>query len=594
MKLCISRPFFLWLLVGLVFMVPLWNAWAYFPLGDCFPTAYSAIGGIIPHSDANGYYEGAYNFLEVGHLNGWNMRRPINALFYAFRLGITGLNFYAALIIQTILAGICCGLASLAVLRTHGKIAAIVVFFGLFFAVSPYLAITLSESLGFVWGALAFAILWQGAALNNLRLFSFGALIFSIALNTRAGPFFILPCLILWGGYHFRSSERLNLKAMAIVTFSIIFGFVFNSILLKIYGDPLGSGVAHANFSETLYGLAAGGKSWNYVYIVHNVPGAQSDRAQFIYQEAFKLIVSNPFNLVLGLLKGLWLFIEGLGRSFSLGLVSNRTLKGLFSVIGFCGLFIGLNRLRKIGQNDKKIGLLWAVFAGALLSIPVIWQDGQVRVFVTIFPFIAAAAGIVFSGFFKESKAGCFDEDAISQRICRCPSVILSLILMAIILIGPSCLRNSYSQIAANDYKNNYGCAEGETALIVRSLSGSPYFHLSSDRVDEASALLAPNIKISRFLEVFKKSSNELVNEWTLLANDINKNDRIVTVASVLNFLNKGQSMIVYSKKEFQVALEESKGKTLCFCAVNNPLSPVLPQVVKSHHLLESSRVPRI
>ena len=210
-------------------MVPLWNAWAYFPLGDYFPTAYSAIGGIIPHSDANGYYEGAYNFLEVGHLNGWNMRRPINALFYAFRLGITGLNFYAALIIQTILAGICCGLASLAVLRTHGKIAAIVVFFGLFFAVSPYLAITLSESLGFVWGALAFAILWQGAALNNLRLFSFGALIFSIALNTRAGPFFILPFLILWGGYHFRSSERLNLKAMAIVTFSIIFGFVFVS-----------------------------------------------------------------------------------------------------------------------------------------------------------------------------------------------------------------------------------------------------------------------------------------------------------------------------------------------------------------------------
>ena len=356
----------------------------------------------------------------------------------------------------------------------------------------------------------------------------------------------------------------------------------------------MGSGVAHANFSETLYGLAAGGKSWNYVYSVHNVPNEQSERAHFIYQEAFKLIVSNPFNLLLGLLKGFWLFIEGLGRSFSLGLISNHALKGLIAVIGFCGLFIALNRLRKIGHNDKRIGLLWAVFAGILLSIPVIWQDGHARVFVTIFPFIAAAGGIVFSGFIKELNAGCFNENTISQKFYRCPPVILSLILMAIILIGSSCLRNSYPQIISDDYKSNYGCAEGETAIIVRKLSGSPYFHLSPDRINEPSSLLTPNIKISRFFEVFEKSLNELINEWTLLVNDINKNDKVVTVASVLNQVNKGASYIVYSKKEFQAAIEASKGKSICFCAVNNPLSLRLPQVVKSHHLLESSRVPRI
>ena len=67
-------------------LYPLFNSWLGFLLPAKLQGMCSSLGGILPYSDAHAYLEGAYQFEQTGILNSWNMRRPLNALFFAVRL----------------------------------------------------------------------------------------------------------------------------------------------------------------------------------------------------------------------------------------------------------------------------------------------------------------------------------------------------------------------------------------------------------------------------------------------------------------------------------------------------------------------------
>ena len=51
---------------------------------------YSKIGGVLPWSDAQGYFAGAYRLLNTEQLDSFNSRRPINAAMFGFRLLLLG------------------------------------------------------------------------------------------------------------------------------------------------------------------------------------------------------------------------------------------------------------------------------------------------------------------------------------------------------------------------------------------------------------------------------------------------------------------------------------------------------------------------
>ncbi len=54
------------------------------PLPVGINAAYSALGGTIPNSDAGGYLNGGHTFNQLGFLDNFNTRRPLNALFLPF------------------------------------------------------------------------------------------------------------------------------------------------------------------------------------------------------------------------------------------------------------------------------------------------------------------------------------------------------------------------------------------------------------------------------------------------------------------------------------------------------------------------------
>lgn len=124
----------------------------------------SAIGGVLPYSDAIGYFEGAERLVFSQQLTQWTERRPLNATFLAARLILTKNNFFGALVLQALLASIALFLATRALFQTHGKTTALWFFAFTFAFVSCCLHRTLSEPLGISLGLFAFALLWSGVA----------------------------------------------------------------------------------------------------------------------------------------------------------------------------------------------------------------------------------------------------------------------------------------------------------------------------------------------------------------------------------------------------------------------------------------------
>ncbi len=125
----------------------------------------------------------------------------------------------------------------------------------------------MSENLGVALGALGFGLLWRGASTKSILYIWSGLLTTTLALNARAGAFFMLPLLILWTGWLLRENKIISWKFLFISASAVILGFVLNLLLARLIAVP--PGVPFANFSYTLYGLASGGKSWAYVFEAH-------------------------------------------------------------------------------------------------------------------------------------------------------------------------------------------------------------------------------------------------------------------------------------------------------------------------------------
>ena len=104
-----------------------------------------------------------------GHLDPWNLRRPINASFLAVRLRLAGGDLRGALVIQALLLGLVSLLAARGVARVAGQLAGLTMFGGLFAFASQYVSVTLSEALGVILGTLAFTVLLEGVMARRNR-----------------------------------------------------------------------------------------------------------------------------------------------------------------------------------------------------------------------------------------------------------------------------------------------------------------------------------------------------------------------------------------------------------------------------------------
>lgn len=571
-KNCLAINMFALLGTILLFLLPLLNAWHLYLFGrESELTTYSALGGIIPWSDAAGYYSGANNLLWDGSLDYWNIRRPLNALLFSVRLWISNGDFKIALMLQAILCALSAFWVAKTVSQTFGKMSGFLTLMVLFVFASVFIPTTLSETLGLTLGCLSFVVLWQAVQQpQKVWIFFIAGCFLMIAQNTRAGALFIFPLLVIWLGYqnnnHSFQKNKFQLRIPLFFIFGIITAFLYNLLLIKIYGAST-DGTMHGNFATTLYGLVAGGKGWLHAYQTYpDMAGTSSEAvfAQFLYSKSFELFKSNPSLLLLGFLKGIGGLVKAFISFFQRDLSQNLALKITIRFLGTLFLGFMLFRWKSLYTDYKKeIGLISICLFGMLISAGFIWADGSYRVFAATVPFLATAVGIVLGTRRKNTFLSNLSKiNSISFSESRNAIWLGSFLIIAALFIP---LR---FKLGAHALLPTFHCAANENPFIIQNTQGIPYLNIEQNK--------------ESFKTLMLKSMNE--NKETIVKIlDLSSLSQTPILALTYNLNAKRNQLVIAPSKLFE---QNSALIGICTAPIPEPEATDLIVQVKSFEVL--------
>jgi hypothetical protein len=457
------------------------------PLVGLWNNAVSAeftIGGLLPWSDASGYYWDAKQLLEGGTFSDFSSRRPLFPGLLAVLLGLTQQNLQLTLAILLAITAISCYFAAREVQRSHGTAASLLVITILFLFYRRYIGWTSTEHLGLALGAVGFAILWRGAWQRQINYCLLGILLLTLALNARAGALFILPFIILWGAWSFRGTARFSWRFLIGGASVVLLGFILNSILLKIIGSP--QGMAFSNFSYTLYGLIVG-SNWTQVRVDHPELKAlvEPELSRKIYALAFEAIRAHPFGLVTGSLRAWKQFIFD---NYVFSFISNLKANFALQLLSFVAA-IACYRQRK----EPNSSLILMASLGILASVPFAppWDADTMRVYAATMPFTAILPALGLAFILNKRKEQPLGQVPIPEK--SSPYLfILSLIFAVFVFVAPITIK----VLSRPPQFAKISCPDGKDAIYLR-ISWGDFINLVAD--NSISKTHLPDVRLSDF-----------------------------------------------------------------------------------------------
>lgn len=463
---------------------------------------YNYLGGLIPWSGANGYYFGAEHVLHTGTLDSWNERRPINALLFSVRLMLFDHNFRWTLLGQAALVGVACYLAAAAIRTYFGRSAGLLMFMLLLGSVYLYIPTTLSEPLGFTFGAIAFSLLLYSVNEANRPLFLLGLFLLGLGMLARPGAMLVLPAVILFGAYAFRGERKYSPTMLVVGVASVLAAFALNQFALLLYAS--GESVPVGNFSTVVYGLVSGGKGWAQVFVdypqLELIP--ESERAGFIYMKALERFIAEPTLVVRVYLYGLLhippYFVEQLVGV--VGYQMEERPKGIWPVlaIGLAFLMVGIGRMFLRRRSAPFLQLLLVGLLAVYLSMPIVYWDGGYRVLITTMPFVMAAVVLAVVGLRGRAADWLTDRKLAGIRSAHSARIGAAIGLLTILgmVVGPK-LAAALAEAPATPVERS--CPAGQRDLIMRIGSDSAFVQILED-ADMPGPSLSPNISVRDFV----------------------------------------------------------------------------------------------
>ncbi len=430
------------------------------------------IGGLLPFSDAASYYSDALRVIEGFRFSAFSARRPLFPALLTVLLAVTGQNLVISIaILGAVIAGMIY-LSARALNQTYGNLPAAVLIFTLFLFYRRIGGTTMTENLGLPLGVAAFVVLWCAARDRNLIRVLLGVLLLTLALNARAGTFFVLPALILWVGFAFKDGRRFSWLAFGSTVLVVAAGFLLNMLVFKLIADP--GGMVFSNFSYTLYGVVAGGKGWMQILIDHPELAQLDDvsRSARTYALVFETWKAQPFNIVLGALKNWFDYLMPRGAG-AFGFIRGVALQGwvnyaariVMSLLAAWGLVVTFKR-RKSEPNTM---LLWAA-GGIFLSVPFVPPNdsNQMRVYAATVTFLIAFSVIGLKALIhliRKEKVGGIEPDSRAST----PALVSGLALAALTIFGGLIVKAAASPQPLNPGE----CPSGQTLMVARIMPGT-------------------------------------------------------------------------------------------------------------------------
>jgi hypothetical protein len=448
------------------------------------------LGGLLPRSDAAGYYWGAQRLLHGNLLHDLPLRRPIFSGFLSFLLLVTGNNLQLTLLLFTMLVGLASFFLANEVKTSYGGWAAAFTLVMIFFFYRYFAGKLLTEQLGLVFGVLGIALLIRGTREYKFHTLFFGFFTLALALNVRAGAFVVLPCLILGGIYWHRTRRRPVATFVFGALIAILCAFAFNYIVFAAIGDS--STAMFSNLSYVLYGLATGNRGWTAILTDH--PGVALTNNE-IYKLAVTSIVTDPRQLISGIIGAYRDFFDASGiGAFSFLYITNgyfSQLLFLFALLGIINLFENKDRLFSI--------LLLFYIVGILLSVPFLppIDSDRMRAYAVTVPGLALLCAIGLTRLrailWRQLQLKEITSSLETTKASKNSSLfVFSFITALVVCMGPLVVRYTSNQPLI---KESVDCPANTTPMQIEFSEGS-FISLVSEQSEQA---LQPYLEVSDF-----------------------------------------------------------------------------------------------
>ncbi len=429
------------LITLVVFALPLSGLWA------SGQSEQYLLGGIIPFSDARGYFADTRSLVEGGEFFTTHSRRPLFSAFLAPILAITNNHLQLSLVILMLLSTVACYMAAREVQASMGSLAAIFLLVLLFFFYRPISGKVLSEALGFPLALLGLTFFLYSARKENFNYAIYGLFLVSVALVARAGAFFILPALFIWIFWQYHGDVAKNFRILLFSIAVVVLAFAINFVIHSVFVSS--DHPAFGNFAYTFYGLAVGGKGWQQILVDYPQIASLPEPAytQKILELAFETIKRKPMNLIVGSFRS-WAMFFGTDDYYSLfnWISGSRPIVGIISRLGMYALMIvgvfdfAIAAISRRINAVQKIILLTSL--GIVLSVPFAppLDANRIRIYASAIPFLLLLPAIGLSSLIRWKRL-CFLKEPLESSSAAGASFSLSVLILAVMISGPFCTK---------------------------------------------------------------------------------------------------------------------------------------------------------
>lgn len=473
-----------------LFALPLWGIWS---------SAYNEsnlVRGLIPWSDANGYYTDALRLLNGELFSNYSSRRPLFAGLLSALLALTSQNLQITLIILMVITALACYLAAREIQNTHGALAATLFLTLIYFFYRRFSGTTMTEILGLAFGATGFALIWSGTWRHARTSTIAGIFLLSLGLFARAGDFFILPILSIWAAWYFRGEKRFSATVLILAVTAVAGSYLANLLVFRSVASP--GSLPNASMADNVYGLVLGGASWNQINQDHPEFSSlfEVDRSKKIYDLSWQIFRRNPSGLMQGVLnvwsravspaQGVFGFITAAYGGF--GITLSRWALLLLSAVGLVLIFLK--------WHEPHHALIIAAAIGIFFSTPLALTWDYMRVHAATIPFVIILPII---GLIILLRLGCDKIKALQpltkQQKTLLPhsSFIFGVFLASFTLLGPLIIKN----FARPPQYHQMTCPSGLSDVYISASSGS-YLKIITDQ--HLTRTWVPEVKYSHFV----------------------------------------------------------------------------------------------
>ena len=425
-----------------------------------WPMNYVSLAGLVPHTDAMGFYGDTFRQALWGAWGGtW---RPLAEAFRQITVMAGAYSYPGTLLVQAGLVAAALFLAARNLARWYGLWAAIGFVGFIFILVRPFLATTMTEPLGLVITLMSIAFLLDALRLHSLPHALIALAGITAALIVRMGSMFSIPLLVLWITFAFAGETARRLRIFVVACTIVLAIVMLNSLIASLYADH--GSVTGGNFMWVACGLSLGRDWWSCPQIYADEFQHFADQHAaviFLLTKTWQNIVADPSVILLLLVRHALDYVRGIPAFVFNGYGDNMPIH---LSADWALLLIGALIISTLAVNYRRWTLaeicFWPLlFVTVVISAAIVFGDDGWR---TLFVTHALVACFLATGF--AAPVTMITGDTVPTLRWR-PAALIAIGIAAVLLIAPATAR-TLLRLEVGRLLNSATVGKGENVIL--------------------------------------------------------------------------------------------------------------------------------